>query len=199
MHPSLGRFCLGFTGAVTLVEENGPDPRVLTGLTSIMNEDGEALGSSDIAFTGSQKFVLSIGLGGSDVFKAGFGADGALLATLVTGKLKHGGVSLFADVMANEIVANPDGTDIDSNPVGMVRDGDGYVLADAGANAVVRASHKGTFTTITALPPGSAGSALPGTAARHDAPDRRRADFGGARARRRLLHQPVDGLPVRAG
>ena len=65
-------------------------------------------------------------------------------------------MSLFADVLANEAAANPDGTDIDSNPVGLVRDGEGYVVADAGANAVVRASHKGTFTTITALPPGSA-------------------------------------------
>ena len=60
---------------------------------------------------------------------------------------------MFADVVANEASANPDGTDIDSNPVGLVRDGEGYVLADAGGNAVVRASHKGTFTTITPLPP----------------------------------------------
>jgi sugar lactone lactonase YvrE len=100
--------------------------------------------------------VLSIGLGGSDAFRAGFGADGALLATLVTGKLKQGGWSLFADVLANEAAANPDGTDIDSNPVGILRDGEGYVVADAGGNAVVRASHKGTFDTITSLPPGSA-------------------------------------------
>jgi hypothetical protein len=155
-HPSLGVFCLGFTGAVTQVHDSGPDPRVLTGLPSILNSDGEALGPSDIAFTGSQKFVLSIGLGGSDQFRAAFGPQGALLGTLLTGKLKHDGVSLFADVLANEAVANPDGTDIDSNPVGLVRDGEGYVLADAGANAIVRASHKGTFTTITALPPGSA-------------------------------------------
>jgi hypothetical protein len=155
-HPSLGVFCFGFSGAVTQVHDNGPDPRVLTGLPSILNQDGEALGPSDIAFTGSQKFVLSIGLGGSDQFRAAFGSQGAWLGTLLTGKLKHDGLSLFADVLANEAVANPDGTDIDSNPVGLVRDGEGYVLADAGANAVVRASHKGTFTTITALPPGSA-------------------------------------------
>ena len=116
----------------------------------------EALGPSDITFTGNQKFVLSIGLGGSDTFRAGFGADGALLATLVTGKLKQGGWSLFADVLANEATANPDGTDIDSNPVGIARDGEGYLVADAGGNAIVRASHKGTFTTITTLPPGSA-------------------------------------------
>ena len=37
-----------------------------------------------------------------------------------------------------------------------MREGEGYVVADAGGNAVVRASHKGTFTTIAALPPGSA-------------------------------------------
>jgi sugar lactone lactonase YvrE len=156
VHP-LGEFCLGFTGAVTKVRDDGPDDQVLTGLPSIFSKaSGEALGPSDIAFTGGQKFVLSIGLGGSDEFRADFGPDGAQLGTLVSGKLKHGGWSLFADVLANEAVANPDGTDIDSNPVGLVRQGDGYILADAGGNAVVRASHTGAFTTIAVLPPGSA-------------------------------------------
>ena len=158
-HP-LGLFCLGATGSVTLVDEDGPEQRVLTGLPSISNGaepvGPEALGPSDIAFTGNQKFVLSIGIGGSDTFRAGFGADGKLLGTLVTGKLKQGGWSLFADVLANEAAANPDGTDIDSNPVGIVRQGEGYIVADAGANALVRASHKGTFTTVATLPPGSA-------------------------------------------
>jgi hypothetical protein len=157
-HPALGEFCLGFSGAVTQVRDDGPDERVLTDLPSIINEEGETLGPSDIAFTGSQKFVLSVGLGGSDEFRAGFGPDGALLGTLVTGKLRQGGFSLFADVLANEAAANPDGTDIDSNPVGLVRQGEGYILADAGGNAVVRASHKGTFTTITPLPPTSIGA-----------------------------------------
>ena len=63
-----------------------------------------------------------------------------------------------ADVVANEAAANPDGTDIDSNPVGLVRDGEGYILADAGGNSVVRASHKGTFTTITPLAPTGIGA-----------------------------------------
>jgi hypothetical protein len=157
-HPQLGEFCLGFSGAVTRVRDDGPDERVLTGVPSIINEEGETLGPFDIAFTGSQKFVLSVGLGGSDEFRAGFGPDGALLGTLVTGKLRHGGFSLFADVLANEAVANPDGTDVDSQPNGLVRQGDGYIVADAGGNAVVRASHKGTFTTITPLPPTSIGA-----------------------------------------
>jgi hypothetical protein len=155
--PNLGEFCLGFTGAVTQVRDDGDDVRVLTDLPSIFSEgSGEALGPSDIAFTGGQKFVLSIGLGGSDEFRAAFGPEGTLLGTLVSGKIKRNEFSLFADVLANEVEANPDGTDIDSNPVGLVRQGDGYLVADAGGNAVVRTSHKGTFTTIAVLPPGSA-------------------------------------------
>jgi hypothetical protein len=150
-NPELGQMCLGFTGAVTQVVDNGPDPRVVSGLPSLTGSD--TFGPSDIAFTGSQKFVLSIGLAGDDHFRAAFGAQGALLGTLVTGKLKKDGVSLFADVIANEASANPDGTDINSDPTGLVRDGDGYVLADAGGNAVVRASQKGTFTTVAVLPP----------------------------------------------
>ena len=47
-HPGLGGFCLGFTGAVTRVHDNGPDERVVTGLPSIINEDGEVLGPSDL-------------------------------------------------------------------------------------------------------------------------------------------------------
>ncbi len=156
VHPELGEFCLGFTGAVTQIRDNGPDDKVLTGLPSILGESGDALGPSDIAFTGGQKFVLSIGLGGSEEFRADFGDDGALLGTLVSGKIKKDGYSLFADVLANEAAVNPDGTDIDSNPVGLVRQGEGYLVADAGGNAIVRASHKGTFTTIAVLPPGTA-------------------------------------------
>jgi len=162
-HP-LGLFCLGFTGAVTHVRDDGSDGRVVTGLPSISNGaepvGPEAIGPSDISITGNKNFVLSIGLGGSDAFRAGFGPDGALLGTLVSGKLAKGdkpkkdeGVTLFADVLANEATANPDGTDIDSNPTGIVRDGEGYVLTDSGGNAVVRASHKRTFTTITPVAP----------------------------------------------
>jgi hypothetical protein len=155
-HPELGEFCLGFTGAVTKVGDDGSGDQVLTDLPSIINDEGEVLGPSDIAFTGSQKFVLSIGLGGGEKFRDAFGDDGVQLGTLVSGKIKDNGWSLFADVLANEAAANPDGTDIDSNPTGLVRQGEGYLVADAGGNAVVRASHKGTFTTIAVLPPGSA-------------------------------------------
>ena len=138
----------------------GRDPEVLTGLPSIINDEGEVLGPSDIVFTGSKNFAVSVGLGGSDEFRAGFGPFGTLLATLVTGRLGVDDYSLFADVMANEVAANPDGTDIDSNPVGFVRQGSRYVLADAGGNAVVEVTQRRSteFSTVAALPPTSIGA-----------------------------------------
>jgi sugar lactone lactonase YvrE len=154
-HP-LGEFCFGFSGGVTQIDDNGPDARVLTGLPSIAVPDADVLGPSDIAFLGGGKFVLSIGLGGSVEFREAFGPGGALLGTLVKGKLQNGSISLLADVLAHEAAANPDGTDIDSNPVGLLYDATGLVVADAGGNAILRTSQTGAFTTIAALPPGSA-------------------------------------------
>jgi hypothetical protein len=169
-HP-LGTFCFGLSGGITHVSDTGPEARVVGGLPSIINTDGETLGPSDIAFTGSQKFVVSIGLGGSDQFRAALGPGAVWLGTLLTGKLKHSGLSLVADVVANEAAANPDGTDIDSNPVGILDDNEGYVIADAGGNAVVRATHKGEFTTITPLAPTAIGAdAVPTSVVR--GPDR---------------------------
>ena len=146
-HP-LGVFCLGMTGAVTRVGGG----RVVTGLPSI-TDGAETLGPSDIEFTGTRKYVLSIGIGGSPEFRAAFGDAGTLLGTLVTGKLDKPGYSLFADVLQNEADANPDGTDIDSNPVGILRQGSAYQVADAGGNSLVRAAHQGTFTTTAVLDP----------------------------------------------
>ena len=157
MHPGLGEFCFGLSGGVTRVRDHGPDERVVDGLPSIFNGD-EALGPSDIAFTGRHDFVLSIGLGGSDEFLEGFGDDGDLLATLVSGKLNRNGVKLFADVMDNELAVNPEPTDIDSNPTGILRKGNGYVLTDSGGNAVLRVSKKGKFSTIAVLPPTAIGA-----------------------------------------
>lgn len=157
MHPSLGEHCFGLTGAITRVSDDGNDARVVTGLPSLVTEEEEAVGPFDLSFTGNSKYVVSVGLGGSDAFRDAFGTDGVLLGTLLTGKLRQGGApTLLADVLANEAAANPDGTDVDSNPVGILRQGDGYLVADAGGNAIVRARHNGSFTTVATLPPGSA-------------------------------------------
>lgn len=155
-HPELGEFCFGFSGGVTKVSDKGRDRRVVNGLPSIAGEGGDTLGPSDMVFTSEKRFVMSIGLGGNEELRQAFGPDGALLGTLVKGKLKSDTVKLVADVLANEAANNPDGTDIDSNPVGLLRRGDNFVVADAGGNAVVKVDDDEEFSTVAVLPPGSA-------------------------------------------
>jgi hypothetical protein len=55
---------------------------------------------------------------------------------------------LAFDAAAFEAEANPDGTDVDSNPVGIARSGNGWVIADAGANALV-STRKGGSAVAT--------------------------------------------------
>lgn len=151
-HPDLGEFCFGLTGAITRVRPHGPDKQVVTGLPSVASE-AEALGPADVVIRGG-RYVVSIGLGGSDEFRAGFGEDGEWLGTLLTGRLDGGGSpQLLADVLAFEAEQNPDGQDIDSNPTGLYRSGDNYFLADAGGNAVLKVDGDGDISTVAALDP----------------------------------------------
>ena len=146
----LGEVCFGLTGSVAKVGQHGVT-RVVQGLPSVGG--GDVIGPSDITFTGNHRFALSIGLGGSPAYRAGFGADAALLGTVVTGDLRHpkAGVSRVFDVAGYEQKANPDGTDVDSNAVGIARSGNGFVVADAGGNDIVSTRHG--VSTVGVLPP----------------------------------------------
>lgn len=158
-HPELGNYCFGFTGAVTRVDPYGKDRRVIGGLPSISNGQ-DSLGPSDISLRG-RTWVLTSGLGADPAFRNNFGDGGPLLATLLTGTLGHKGFHVYADVGANETLNNPDGTDHDSNPTGLLRQGDSYYLTDSGGNAVVKVSPWRTFSTVAALPPVPTTQALP--------------------------------------
>ena len=156
------------------------------GLPSIATE-GEVLGPSDISITGSKKFVLSIGIGGSDVFRNAFGLLEGSSAPSSPASSVTGPAAPFADALAYEATANPEPTDIDSNPVGILRQGESYVVADAGANAIVKTNHKGEFSTIAVLP------GVPARSASHPTRCRRRRAGPG----RRVLREPTRRVPVR--
>ncbi|MDT0164653.1 ScyD/ScyE family protein [Actinotalea sp. AC32] len=153
-HPEFGLTCVGLTGSVARVGMDGTVDRVVTGLPSHGN-DAESIGPSDLVLTGNHTFALTIGIAGTPEFRAGYGASGALLGTVVTGDLRAhkgaGSVEVVFDALAYEAAANPDGTDVDSNAVGIARSGDGWVLADAGANAVVSTRWGGS--TVAVLDP----------------------------------------------
>ncbi|GAA6525561.1 hypothetical protein IDVR_13560 [Intrasporangium sp. DVR] len=155
LHPEFGEVCFGLTGSVSRVNLSaGGFTRVLEGLPSA-GSAGDAIGPGDIAFTGNHQFALTIGLGGATEYRDGYGPDAALLGTVVTGDLRHldglESLTMAFDALAYEADVNPDGTDVDSNPVGIARSGNGWVVADAGANAVVSTRKGGS--TVAVLDP----------------------------------------------
>jgi sugar lactone lactonase YvrE len=150
-HPALGKGCLGFTGSITRVDPDGADERVVEGLPSLAGAT-EAIGPMDVFVGRHDRYVASIGLGAPDKVRAAYGSAGKNLGTLVKGRLDTDKHRAFADLVAHEVSANPDGADIDSNPAGIARSRQGFVVADAGANAIVRASKNGKVRTVTALP-----------------------------------------------
>lgn len=150
-HPELGKFCFGESGAITRVNPHGPDRRVVTGLPSLGGAE-DSIGPMDVDVRGD-RYVVSIGLGAHPDFRKKFGSDGAHLGTLLTGKLSDSEHSLLADIAAYEAEANPDRTDLDSNPAGISRRGGGYDVADAGGNAVVRTTRKGDVSKVAVLRP----------------------------------------------
>lgn len=159
-HP-LGAFCLESTGSLARVGRDGKVKRVVSGLPSISNAT-ETIGPFDIVFTGGRRFAMTIGLGGSPEFRARFGSDGALLGTIVTGDLhphkRVGTVRRAFDALAFEAADNGDGTDLDSNPTGIVKSRSGYLYTDAGGNTLVSTRRGGstvaTFDPVPTTRPG---------------------------------------------
>jgi hypothetical protein len=154
-------FCLESTGSLARVGRGGHVERVVTGLPSISSE-GETLGPTDIAFKGNRKFALTIGLGGPPDFRKEFGREGRLLGTIVTGHLRRhngeGSVRKAFDTAKFEKRANGDGTDIDSNPTGIIRSRKGYVFTDSGGNTLVSTRKHGStvakFAPVPTTQPG---------------------------------------------
>jgi hypothetical protein len=150
-HPEFGEVCLGFTGALTKVDKFGSLTRVLDDLPAAVSAD-DTIGPGDIAFTGNHQFALTIGIGGSDEYREGYGPAGSRLGTVLSGDLRHldgaDSLDLAFDALAFEAEHNPDGTDIDSNPVGIAKSGNGWVIADAGANALVSTRKGGSALAV---------------------------------------------------
>ena len=155
-HPSLGTFCLERNGSLARVGSHGNVKRVVRGLPSISSA-GETIGPFDIAFTGRHKFALTIGLGSDPAFRSEFGRGGKLLGTIVTGDLRrhrHGpAVRKAFDAVKFEARHNPDGTDVDSNPTGILASRHGFVYTDSGGNALISTRRGGrTLATFDPVP-----------------------------------------------
>jgi sugar lactone lactonase YvrE len=151
--------CYGETGALSRIEPHRLNgfKRVIKGLPSLglPNGQGEA-GPADIAFNGLVAFV-TVGMGGDPALRSTFGERGKIFGSLLA-VLPWGGYLPIVDIMDHEVRYNPYGGAIDSNPYGLLAQPGRYIIADAGANALIEHSYwrRGTRTFAT-LPPASGG------------------------------------------
>jgi len=144
----------GTTGGLSRLL-GGIQQRLLSDFPSLANSDGtNAGGLQDIIFNGAGEAFGLIGAGASPEARAGLGSAGAGVGTLVRLPLTGGSTQTIADLIAYEGAQNPDGGVLDSNPFKLLLNpAGGFVVADAGANAVLGVTATGAISTLTALPP----------------------------------------------
>jgi hypothetical protein len=153
--PDGGEVFFGQTGAVSRLLR-GHQERISTGLPSIAEEGGVgATGPHSLDFRG-RNGRLTIGLGGDPAVRGSCG-PGSDQFGWVAKIDEDGDWSLRDDVAAHEAEENPDGGEIDSNPYGLLKSGEGSLVTDAGGNALVHVSPKSETTTLAVFPSRSTG------------------------------------------
>lgn len=165
--------CFGTSGAIARIS-HGHVHRVITGLPSLAPQvatqggqlppGAEAVGPSDVSLRRGT-VAFTVGLGSNPTNRFTFSADssaGHLLGTVSTASTGHGrwwkagDVRALGDLAAYEAVNNPAPPDPpDSNPNALLREGSGYVAADAGGNDLLRVSRSGKVSLITTFPDSS--------------------------------------------
>jgi hypothetical protein len=155
--------CYGPNGAVSRLW-HGRQERVVDNLPSYANvNSGRAAGPNGIALNGLGNAYVTIGLETDPVPVRALGspelAQFGTLVRLAPAALSPGhgegpdGASweLVADLAQYEIDVNPDCGDLDSNPFGVLADENDFIVADAGANALVRLAANGALSTLAAF------------------------------------------------
>ncbi len=143
---------MGNSGSITRIAD-GEAEVIVSGLPSLYA--GDAVGLHDVVVTeeGDIYGVFGFGLGFTPEHRAMLGAGGE-----VFGQLVHiagdGTLTPIADLLQFEFDNNPDGAPApDSNPYAVVMDGDDFIVADAGANALLRVTMEGEISVIATFAP----------------------------------------------
>ena len=147
-----GQACYGKSGAVTRLKD-GAQRRLIKGLPSYAGKDGfAATGPSDVSVLGrADSLKLFVTVGGfvtEDGGPRAVSGDDRFSSLL---RAKGGEVNRVADLLAYEKKNNPDGQQIDSNPYSMVASKGERVVADAGANDLLKVK-RGEISTLAVFP-----------------------------------------------
>lgn len=147
------RQCYGPTGAITRLWRD-TQKRVVTGLPSTSFPKGpRGLGAADIGFNGRGDAFVTIGWENDPTARA----TNPLLPDLPQfASLIHvpanGDWRIVADLGQFEIDANPDHGQVDTDPFGVLVEPDGVVIADAGANDLIRMARNGDVSLLATFP-----------------------------------------------
>jgi DNA-binding beta-propeller fold protein YncE len=150
--PTETTVCVGATGAVTVVDDDGDQRRLVEGLASFADEGtgAEGIGPHGIYVKGENRVLVTNGgptfANRDDLAAVNPVADlfGRLLRIQ-----RDGSIERLADIWAFERDHNPHPVAIDSNPVDVLAHGRRVVVADAGGNTLLKASRNGTVELLS--------------------------------------------------
>lgn len=141
--------CYGPTGAVSRLWK-GRQERIATGLPSY-GSPASTTGPHDIAMLGRGGLHVTLGLGLEGQPRSALPGVGEQLGWLVhvpaSGRWRP-----VVDIAAHEFAVNPGGGPLDSNPYGLLAEPGSWVVADAGANALLRVDANGEISTLAVFP-----------------------------------------------
>src|ERR1051326_5202424 len=148
------RQCYGPTGAITRLWR-GVQETVVSGLPSISFPLGNrGIGAADIGFNGRGDAFVTFGWENDP--RARFPTNSSLSDLPQFDSLVHFAASgehrIVADLGQFEAGSNPDNGHIDSDPFGLLVEHDGIVVADAGANDLIRVARNGDISLLATFP-----------------------------------------------
>jgi hypothetical protein len=149
--PEGGQQCYGASGAISRILD-GKQERIANGLPSMANELGNnAIGPHHLANVAPGVTYVTVGLGADPAVRDQFELEGVDFGQLIQ-LMPDGKWRSLHDISDYEAMANPDGGVADSNPYGLLAGPTGWIVADAGGNALISMPLGSTPSTLAVFP-----------------------------------------------
>ena len=147
-----GPTCFGNSGSVTRIGFFG-QRRVLTGLPSIAQDPGGGfgIGPSDVSFGPRGRMYVTVGLG-LDLDFSNTLPELADMGELVRARPFLNRWRTVADLAEFEDANNPTGDEENVNPNSVLATRRGQIVADAGANDLLRVNHDRSISVLATFP-----------------------------------------------